>query len=55
MTLTRKQEMELEVKELRRLRYSLGVARLDRIRNEYLRGTSHVTIFGKNLREARLR
>ena len=53
--LTRKQEMELEVAGLRTLQFSLGVTRLDRIRNEYIRGTAHVGRFGEKLREARLR
>ena len=55
VALTRKQEMELEVAELRMLPFSLGVTRLDRIRNEYIRGTAHVGSFGEKQREARLR
>ncbi|KAK3567071.1 hypothetical protein QTP86_009268 [Hemibagrus guttatus] len=37
------------------LRFSLGVTRLDRIRNEYIRGTAHVGRLGDKVREARLR
>ncbi|PME06485.1 hypothetical protein A8A06_13560 [Escherichia coli] len=37
------------------LRFSLGVTRMDRIRNEYIRGTAHVEKFGDKVREARLR
>ncbi|KAK3569019.1 hypothetical protein QTP86_021565 [Hemibagrus guttatus] len=37
------------------LRFSLGVTRLDRIRNEYIRGTAHVGRLGGKVREARLR
>ncbi|KAF7655665.1 hypothetical protein LDENG_00052730 [Lucifuga dentata] len=37
------------------LRFSLGVTRMDRIRNEYIRGTAHVRCFGDKVREARLR
>ena len=55
VVLTRKQEMELEVEELRMLGFSLGVTRLDGIRNEYIRGTAHVGRFGEKLREVRLR
>ena len=55
VALTRKQEMELEVAEPRMLRFLLGVTRLDRIRNEYIRGTAHVGRFRESLREARLR
>ncbi|KAF7640909.1 hypothetical protein LDENG_00006140 [Lucifuga dentata] len=35
--------------------FSLGVTRMDRIRNEYIRGTAHVRCFGDKVREARLR
>ncbi|KAK3520014.1 hypothetical protein QTP70_010851 [Hemibagrus guttatus] len=51
----RRQESELEVAELKMLRFSLGVTRLDRIRNEYIRGTAHVGCLGDKVREARLR
>ncbi|OKP64685.1 hypothetical protein A8A03_01925 [Escherichia coli] len=37
------------------LRFSLGVTRMDRIRNEDIRGTAHVRCFGEKAREARLR
>uniref|UniRef100_A0A3B3HUE5 Uncharacterized protein n=1 Tax=Oryzias latipes TaxID=8090 RepID=A0A3B3HUE5_ORYLA len=37
-----RQEAEMEVAEMKMLRFSLGVTRLDRIRNEYIRGTAHV-------------
>ena len=53
--LTKRQEAELEVTELKMLRFSLGVTRLDRIRNEHIRGTAHVRRFGDKAREARLR
>ncbi|KAK3514351.1 hypothetical protein QTP70_015880 [Hemibagrus guttatus] len=55
VSLRKRQESELEVAELKMLRFSLGVTRLDRIRNEYIRGTAHVGRFGDKLREARLR
>ena len=71
MVLTRKQEiklevaelrmlrfsLKLEVAELRMLRFSLGVTRLDRIRNAHIRGTAqcHVGRFEQKLREVRLR
>ncbi|KAK3535188.1 hypothetical protein QTP70_004749 [Hemibagrus guttatus] len=41
VSLRKRQESELEVAELKMLRFSLGVTRLDRIRNEYIRGTAH--------------
>ncbi|KAK3508706.1 hypothetical protein QTP70_004246 [Hemibagrus guttatus] len=55
VSLRKRQESELEVAELKMLRFSLGVKRLDRIRNEYIRGTAHVGRLGDKVREARLR
>ncbi|KAK3523817.1 hypothetical protein QTP70_010429 [Hemibagrus guttatus] len=54
VSLRKRQESELEVAELKMLRFSLGVTRLDRIRNEYIRGTAHVGRLGEKVREARL-
>ncbi|KAK3574521.1 hypothetical protein QTP86_008701 [Hemibagrus guttatus] len=55
VSVRKRQESELEVAELKMLRFSLGVTRLDRIRNEYIRGTAHVGHLGDKVREARLR
>ncbi|KAK3539478.1 hypothetical protein QTP70_008874 [Hemibagrus guttatus] len=55
VSLRKRQESELEVAELKMLRFSLGVTRLDRIRNEYIRGTAHVGRLGDRVRETRLR
>lgn len=44
---------ERQEAEMKILRFSLEV-RMDRIRNEYIRGTAHVRGFGKKVREARL-
>ncbi|KAK3506303.1 hypothetical protein QTP70_017471, partial [Hemibagrus guttatus] len=55
VSLRKRQESELEVAELKMLRFSLGVTRLDRIRNEYIRGTAHFGHLEDNIREARLR
>ncbi|KAK3574702.1 hypothetical protein QTP86_015150, partial [Hemibagrus guttatus] len=55
VSLRKRQESELEVAELKMLRFSLGVTRLDRIRNVYIRGTAHVGRLGDKVREARLR
>ncbi|KAK3513051.1 hypothetical protein QTP70_000209 [Hemibagrus guttatus] len=55
VSLRKRQESELEVAELKMLRFSLGVTRWDRIRNEYIRGTAHVGRLGDKVREARLR
>ncbi|KAK3551343.1 hypothetical protein QTP70_015024, partial [Hemibagrus guttatus] len=55
VSLRKRQESELEVAELKMLRFSLGVTRLDRIRNEYIRGTAHVGRLVDKVRETRLR
>ena len=55
VALTKRQEAEMEVSELKMLRFSLGVTRMDKIRNEYIRGTARVGRFGEKTREARLR
>ncbi|KAK3550569.1 hypothetical protein QTP70_000050 [Hemibagrus guttatus] len=55
VSLRKRQESELEVAELKMLRFALGVTRLDRIRNEYIRGTAHVGCLGDKVRETRLR
>ncbi|KAK3506415.1 hypothetical protein QTP70_001190 [Hemibagrus guttatus] len=52
VSLKKRQESELEVAELKMLRFSLGVTRLDRIRNEYIRGTAHVGHLGDKVRES---
>ena len=40
--LTKKQEAELAVAKLKMLRFSLGVTRMDKIKNEFIRGTAQV-------------
>ena len=45
----------MEVADLKILRFSLGVTRMDKIRNECIRGTAQVGRFGEKTREARLR
>ena len=52
---TKIHEAEIGVAELEMLRFSLGVTRMDKIRNEYTRGTAQVGRFGEKTREARLR
>ena len=46
---------KLEVAELKMLPFSLGVTRMDKIKNEYIRGSAHVEQLGQKVREARLR
>ena len=55
VALTSRQEAELEVAEMKMLRFSLGVTRMDKIKNEYIRGSAHVEQLGQKVREARLR
>ena len=45
----------MEVAELKMLRFSLGVTRMDKIRNEYIRGRAEVGRFGERIRGAGLR
>ncbi|KAI5621482.1 hypothetical protein C0J50_18891 [Silurus asotus] len=55
VALSKRQQVELEVAELKMLRCLLGVMTMDRIRNEFIRGTAHVERFGDKVREVRLR
>ena len=45
VALTKRQEAEMEVAELKMLRFSLGVTIMDKNRNEYIRGTAKVGRF----------
>ena len=40
----------MEVAELKMLRFSLGLTRMDKIRNEYIRETVQVGQFGEDTR-----
>ena len=55
VALTKRQEAEMEVAELKMIPFSLRVTRMDKIRNEYIRGRAQVGRFGEKTREARLR
>ena len=55
VALTKRQGAEMEVAELKMLRFPLGVTRMNKTRNEYIRGTAQVGRFGEKTREARLR
>ena len=55
VALTKRREAETEVAELKMLRFSLEVTRMDKIRNEYIRGTAQVGRFVEKTREAGLR
>ena len=50
VVLTTRQEAEMEMAELKMLRFSLGVTRMDTIRNEYISGTAQVGRFGEKTR-----
>ena len=51
----RRKEEELEVAEIKMLIFSLGVTRMDRIRNEVIGGTTPTGRLGEKARKARLR
>ena len=55
VTVTKKQVEEMEVAEMKMLRFAMGVTRKDNIRNEYIRGTVKVERSGMKMREGRLR
>ena len=55
VALAKRQEAEMEVAELTMLRFSLGVTRMDKLRNEYITGTAQVGTFRDKTREASLR
>ena len=52
---TKTQEAELNVAEMKMLRFALGVTRKDRIKNEHVRGTVKVGQISRKVRESRLR
>ena len=52
---TKKQVEEMEVAEMKMLRFAMGVTRKDKIRNEYIRSTVKVKRLGMKMREGRLR
>ena len=51
VALIKGQEKELEVAELKTLRFPLGVTKLDKIRNEFIRGPAHERRIGDKMRE----
>ena len=44
-----------QVKEMKMLKFAIGVTRKDKIRNKYIKGTVKVERLGMNMREGRLR
>ena len=55
VAVTKKQVEEMEVAEMKILRFTLGVTRKDKIRNEHIRSTVKVEQLGMKIREGRLR
>ena len=55
VAVTKKQAEEMEVAEMKMLRFAMGMTRKDKIRNEYIRGTVIIERLGMKMREGRLR
>ena len=55
VAVTKKQVEEMEVAEMKMLRFAMGVTRKDKIRNEHIRSTIKVEQLGMKMREGRLR
>ena len=55
VAVTKKQVKEMEVAEIKMLRFAMGVTRKDKIRNEHIRSTIKVEWLGMKMREGRLR
>ena len=55
VAVTKKQVEEMEVAEMKMLRFAKGLTRKDKIRNEYTRSTVKVEQLGMKMREGRLR
>ena len=55
VAVTKKQVEEMEVAEMKMLRFAMGVTRKIRIRNEYIRSTVKVEQLGMKMRKSRLR
>ena len=51
LTKDRRRRWRTQVAELKMLRFSLGVTRMDKIRNENTRGTAHVILDRKRERQ----
>ena len=55
VAVTKKQVKEMEVAEMKMLRFTMGMTRKDKIRNEHIRSTVKVERLGMKMREDRLR
>ena len=54
VAVTERQVGKMEVAELKRVRWALGMTRKDKIRNKYVRGTAKIAKLGEKLWNARL-
>ena len=54
VAVTKKQVEEMEVAEIKILRFAMGVTRKDKIRNEHIRSTVEVEQLGMKMREGKL-
>ena len=55
VVVTKKQVEEMEVAEMKILRFAMGMTRKDKIRNKYIRSTVKVERLGMKIKEGRLR
>ena len=55
VAVTKKQVEEMEVAEMKMLKFAMGVTRKDKIRNEHIRSAVKVEQLGMKMREGRLR
>ena len=55
VAITKKQVEEMEVAEMKMLRFAMGVTRKDKKRNEYIKSTVKVERLGIKMREGRMR
>ena len=55
VAVTKKEVKEMEVTEMKMLRFAMGVTRKDKIRNEHIRSTVKIEQLGMKMREGRLR
>ena len=55
VAVTERQAGKMEVAELKMVKWALGMTRMDKIRNEYVRGTAKIAKLGDKLRDERLR
>ena len=55
VVMTKKQVKEMEVAEMKMLRFAMGVTKKDKIKNKYIKSTVKVKRLGMKMREGRLR